>query len=233
MAATHKLHPQTQYEIDRRGALRHPVKLVGHVVGRDHGSVAVTLTDVSEAGCQIAQSDWLGDAAAVTLTLDGFASFHCSVSWTSASATGLRFEEVLHPAVLRQIVALGQGRKRAQRLLGAGLVRRDEGDRRWRVSQSIVIERRRDGQGSLEPIVARLFDLSSAGCRISSDVRLSPGLDVVLSMNGLAPVAANVCWSDHSHAGLTFAEPIDAEVVERFATDNLIHLPRIDRPAVE
>jgi hypothetical protein len=229
MAAIQKIHPETQFEIDRRGALRHPVKLIGHVLGRDHASVAVTLTDLSEAGCQIAQSDWLGDASAVTLTLDGFASFDCSVSWTSATATGLRFDEVLHPAVLRQIVALGQGRKRTQRLLGAGLVRRDESDRRWRVSQQIVIEPRRHGQDGLEPIVARLFDLSGAGCRISSDVRLTPGLDVVLTMNGLDPVAASVCWADRTHAGLTFAAPIDAEMVERFATDNLIHLPRIDR----
>lgn len=191
MTASPLLNPIPQHVADRRGALRHPVKLIGHVIGRDFTSVAVTLTDVSEAGCQIAQSDWLGDASAVRLTLAGFAAFDCTVTWTSAGATGLRFDETLHPAVLRQIVALGQGRKRTQRLLGAGLVRRDDGDRRWRVSQDVVIKRQRGNKAT--SIVARLFDLSSAGCRISSDVRLSPGLEVVVSMNGLDPVAATVC----------------------------------------
>ncbi|WP_445192083.1 PilZ domain-containing protein [Sphingomonas sp. Tas61C01] len=218
---------EPQPDTDRRSAQRHAVKLVGHAVVAASPSVAVMLTDVSESGCQIAQSDWLGDASTVILTLDGFAAFECTVTWTSTTATGLRFDERLHPAVLRQIVALGQGRKRAQRLLAGALVRRDEGDRRWRVAKDIVIERQR-GRDGAEPIVARLFDLSSAGCRVSSDVRLSPGLDVMLSMHGLDPVRASVCWSDSRNAGLTFAEPIDAAAVERFATDKLIHLPRID-----
>lgn len=228
MTATPQRRTETHHDADRRVALRHPIKLVGHAVVGDSPSVAVMLTDVSEAGCQIAQSDWLGDAPTMILTLDGFAAFECTVTWTSSNATGIRFDERLHPAVLRQIVALGQGRKRAQRLLGGALVRRDEGDRRWRVAKDIVIERQRD-RGNAEPIVARLFDLSSAGCRVSSDVRLSPGLEVMLSMHGLDPVRASVCWSDSRNAGLTFAEPIDAAAVERFATDNLIHLPRIDR----
>ena len=228
MTAIPQLRADVHHEVDRRIAPRYAVKLVGHVVAGDSASIAVMVADVSESGCQIAQSEWLGDASAVTLTLDGFAAFECTVTWTSSTATGIRFDERLHPAVLRQIVALGQGRKRAQRLLGAGLVRRDEADRRWRVSKDIVIEQDRE-RGGPEPIVARLFDLSSAGCRVSSDVRLSPGLEVMVSMHGLDSVRAVVCWSDSSNAGLTFAAPIDAEAVERFATDKLIHLPRIDR----
>lgn len=224
MSATPKLRPQAQLDADRRVSPRYPVKLVGHVVGENCTSVALTLTDVSAAGCQIAQSDWLGDASTVTLTLDGFAAFDCTVTWTSPTATGLRFDETLHPAVLRQIVQQGQGRKTAQRLLGAALVRRDDGDRRWRVSQDIVIA---DQRAPAAPIAARLFDLSCAGCRVSSDVRLSPGLEVVLTMNGLDPIFASVCWSDSANAGLTFLAPIDAEAVERFATDKLIHLPRL------
>lgn len=227
MTAIPQRRTEPQHDTDRRSALRHPIKLVGHAVVAGSPSVAVMLTDVSEAGCQIAQSDWLGDASTVILTLDGFAAFECTITWTSSTATGMRFDERLHPAVLRQIVALGQGRKRAQRLLGGALVRRDEGDRRWRVAKDVVIERQRDRHVA-EPIVARLFDLSSAGCRVSSDVRLSPGLDVMLSMHGLDQVRATVCWSDSRNAGLTFAEPIDAAAVERFATDKLIHLPRID-----
>ena len=228
MTANPQRRTEPQHDDDRRSAPRHAIKLVGHAVVGHGPSVAVMLHDVSESGCQIAQSDWLGDASTVILTLDGFAAFECTVSWTSSNATGIRFDERLHPAVLRQIVALGQGRKHAQRLLGGALVRRDEGDRRWRVAKDIVIERQRERDGG-EPIVARLFDLSSAGCRVSSDVRLSPGLDVMLSMHGLDQVRATVCWSDSRNAGLTFVEPIDAAAVERFATDKLIHLPRIDR----
>lgn len=217
MTATADLLHEPVNDRDRRNAQRHPVRIVGHVIGPGFTSVAVSLTDVSEAGCQIAQSDWLGDASLVTLTLDGFAAFDCTVAWTSNDSTGLRFDEKLHPAVIRQIVAMGQGRKRPQRLLDAAIVRRDEADRRWRVARDITVERHCDSPRS-ERLLARLFDLSSAGCRINSDARLSPGGEVTVWIDGLDPVAATVCWSDKVTAGLTFATPIAAGLVEQVAS---------------
>jgi hypothetical protein len=218
MTATAKPPKQPANDLDRRGALRHAVDIVGHVIGPGIDSIAVSLTDVSEQGCRIAQSDWLGDASLVTITLDGFASFDCTVAWTSSDATGLRFDEKLHPAVIRQIVAMGQGRKRPPRLLDAGIVRRDEADRRWRVSRDVLVDRHAAGPRP-ERLAARLFDLSSAGCRIDSDARLAPGGDVTVWIDGLDPVAATVSWSDKMAAGLTFAVPIAVGVVERIANE--------------
>jgi hypothetical protein len=53
----------------------------------------------------------------------------------------------------------------------------------------------------------KVLDLSFDGCRVETDLRLTPGEEIKLSVLGRGAIAANVCWSDGRRAGLIFKQP--------------------------
>jgi hypothetical protein len=56
-----------------------------------------------------------------------------------------------------------------------------------------------------------IVDLSYDGCKIKSDVAMTPGSQFNLSVRGLGKIPASVRWSDEGFAGLSFQdEPIES-----------------------
>jgi hypothetical protein len=64
-----------------------------------------------------------------------------------------------------------------------------------------------DGSASCMTIV----DLSYDGCKVKSDVAMTPGAQFSLSVRGLGKIPANIRWSDKGLAGLSFRdEPVES-----------------------
>ena len=53
-----------------------------------------------------------------------------------------------------------------------------------------------------------LTDVSQAGAKIHSSARLAPGMDVLLSLDGLGDLHATVRWARGGLAGVAFSRPI-------------------------
>lgn len=69
---------------------------------------------------------------------------------------------------------------------------------------------RRHGQPAQD---ARLYDISTFGCRLVVDERHEPGERLWLRFAGAAAVAATVVWSDAGSAGCRFDEKIPGGLV--------------------
>jgi hypothetical protein len=62
---------------------------------------------------------------------------------------------------------------------------------------------------------AELRDLSVTGCRIACVSNYPVGTTVIITIPGLAPIGAQVRWSDVAFCGLRFNAPMHPLVVER------------------
>lgn len=65
---------------------------------------------------------------------------------------------------------------------------------------------------------ARLSDLSITGCRVESPIFVIVGSYLTVTITGLAPAGATVCWCDNKTIGLRFNRPFDARVLDRLAS---------------
>jgi hypothetical protein len=63
-----------------------------------------------------------------------------------------------------------------------------------------------------------LRDISVSGCRIACVSNYPVGTTVIVNLPGLAPIGAQVRWSDIAFCGLRFNAPIHPLVVERVMT---------------
>lgn len=63
--------------------------------------------------------------------------------------------------------------------------------------------------------VVEVKDLSSLGCRTSCVSSYPVGISVIISIPGLAPVGAQVRWTDGAFCGLRFDAPLHPLVVQR------------------
>jgi hypothetical protein len=93
---------------DERKALRIQAQLTAELKGERLDPSSVTLTDVSELGCQIASAQKISVGSFVTLTVPNFTSFTGWVAWKGEGAYGIDFAHPLLPAVVERIVELGR-----------------------------------------------------------------------------------------------------------------------------
>lgn len=199
---------------ERRGVLRHPVQVAGIISCSAGPAITVTLTDISEHGCQIERSADLPKGATIGLSFAGFAPVDATVVWSSPRAHGLHFDQPLHHALVERVVQVGRGRRRSPRLLTPGLVRRQERERQWHVSLAVQLE---DQAGPARSFAGILSDLSMEGCRIASAVAVLPGAALTVALPGHPPLAAIACWCQNGAIGLKFAQALDAAAVEQIA----------------
>ncbi|WP_375390997.1 PilZ domain-containing protein [uncultured Sphingomonas sp.] len=210
--------PDAQSRTDRRGALRHPVAMEGVLASTAGAPEKVMLTDISEQGCQIVRPAGLAGGGAIRLSFGGFAPFDATVVWTSRGAAGLRFDYPAHPALIAEVVAAADGRKRGQRL-APELVRRAARERLWhlRTPARFAI---RSPQGAWQPpFSGTLADLSAEGCRIVTQVALLPGTELQVTVAHRAPLIGEVRWSGAEGIGVRFLEPLSAALVESVAQE--------------
>ena len=207
--------PEPVAPVDRRGALRHPVEVVGVLSTPTVPQLTVVLTDISEQGCQIVRPPELAGGEAIALSFAGFAPFDATVVWTSAAAAGLRFDYPAHKALIAQVVAAAKGRRRARRPLAPELVRREERERLWhlRLPVRIAIGDQEGPAG----IVGVLSDLSTQGCRIVAEATPLPDAAIRIELEGHAPIRAQVRWCVNAAVGVQFAEPLAPEIIADLA----------------
>ena len=60
---------------------------------------------------------------------------------------------------------------------------------------------------------ATLCDISTYGCRLQASVKHPPGERLLLKLNGSAPLAATVIWSEGGRMGCRFDESLPREIM--------------------
>ena len=202
---------------DRRGALRHPVRVEGVVSGSTAERTSVFVTDISEHGCRIARPAVLTRDTSITLSFGGFAPFGATVVWTSPKAAGLRFDHPVHAALIAQVVSAAKGRKRAKRLLSPGLVRREERERVWHLKLPVGFEDVAAPATDRPVLEGELCDLSTDGCRITSAIAVLPGTGLLLAIANRSPILGIVRWSQDGAIGVEFGQPLSPATVRDLA----------------
>lgn len=61
-----------------------------------------------------------------------------------------------------------------------------------------------------------MCNISQAGGRVSPGSQLEAGQKLILMLNGLAPIAGSVRWTNKDHAGIAFDNPMAFEVLARW-----------------
>lgn len=202
---------------DRRGALRHPVRVKGVVSGATDERTSVVVTDISEHGCQIVRPAGMTGGTSLTLGFGGFAPFGATVVWTSPKAAGLRFGHPVHAALIEQVVLAAKGRKRAKRLLSPGLVRREERERVWHLKLPVAFEDAAAPTADRRTLKGELCDLSSDGCRIVPDIAVLPGMGLLLTIASHPPILGIVRWCHDNAIGVEFGQPLSRGSIDGLA----------------
>lgn len=58
-----------------------------------------------------------------------------------------------------------------------------------------------------------LCDLSQGGMKIRCEAWHAPGTNIVVTLPGLSPIAAVICWSDDGFCGVSFNKPLALETL--------------------
>lgn len=88
---------------DGRARERRSISVNAHLTSSATGRLAVTITDLSETGCQVSRSARLVEGSFITLVMPGLSAIGAQVMWGSASSIGLRFDRPLHSSVVEHI----------------------------------------------------------------------------------------------------------------------------------
>ena len=173
---------------DIRRRDRRPVALSGYVVREGGATGGVRLLDLSYEGCGVETEGALAAGERVQLSILGRRGLIAAeVRWCAEGRAGLVFEgqePAEKPRVERQ----------AQRTpISAEVTLRRIGGVNYRVDVS---------------------DLSPHGCRIGLVERPSLGEQVLVRIEGLEVLEAEVCWLSGHVAGLRFARPLHPAVFD-------------------
>lgn len=165
---------------------RRPVELTAYVVRPDKSVVDVKVADLSYDGCSIRTLVPLVPGEAVKLSVLGRGSVNAVVRWYKARSAGLLFQ------------AEPESRTRWPR-------------KAERVGVSAEISLRRSGRLNYRVALA---DVSRFGCKCEFVDRPAVHEDVWVKFDGLAAIAAIVCWIEGSGVGMMFKNPLHPAVFE-------------------
>jgi hypothetical protein len=94
---------------DRRRHFRHSTNIGAGLSANIRPSTAVTVTDLTVAGCGI-RTEWeLEPGARVWIRLPGLESAPARVAWSEGTQAGLSFDQPFHPAVVARFVDVPNG----------------------------------------------------------------------------------------------------------------------------
>lgn len=85
---------------------RTPVNIAADLRRRGDRAVKVQLLDLSTKGFRIDSHLVMSDGVEVWIKLPALESLRAYVAWSRGSVIGFAFEQPLHPAVLRMVVAM-------------------------------------------------------------------------------------------------------------------------------
>jgi PilZ domain len=165
---------------------RRPVEMRGQLVRAGGITHIVHLIDINYGGCGIQTPVELQPGESVQLMVMGRGSLAATVRWYEDGRAGLEFE----PLPDKKVVA-DRGANRVD--VGAQVGLKVLGHNTFRV---------------------RIFDLSTAGCRVELIEVPSIGDHMFVKFDSIEPMEALVCWLEGHTAGLKFEKPIHPAVLD-------------------
>lgn len=81
--------------------------------------------------------------------------------------------------------------------------------------RKVAIQRTAVSQGELNPIAAKIQDISIFGCCLGIDAILPPEEVVTVTFENGATAEAIVVWQDRNRIGCRFVEPINAALFQK------------------
>jgi hypothetical protein len=165
---------------------RRPVRMHGHIAIDDGTTAEAVLVDLSYDGCSIETPAKLAVDQPVTLSVLRRGAIEAVVRWVSEGKAGLHFKALV-------------GEKPEQPRVAE------------RISVDAEVMLRRLGQHNYR---VRLFDLSLEGCKVELIERPSEGEHVLLRLEGLEALDAEVCWVNDFIAGLRFEKSFHPAVFD-------------------
>ena len=169
--------------IDRRE--RRPVSLRAFVVREDKSTYEALILDLSYDGCGIETPAPLRLGEAVKLSVLRRGAIASRVRWCRNGKAGLVFEP-----------EQSSEKKRSPRCSE-------------RIATSADVSLRRLGQSSRR---VRVTDLSSEGCKVRLPHEPRVGEHLLIKLDGLEVLEAEVCWAERFDAGLRFERPFHPAV---------------------
>ena len=140
------------------------------------------IKNISEGGMMIRPYCDLAEGTPLTIELKTGCSVPCTVAWIRDSSVGVEFDS---PVDVVEILSSAQDGPRPR-------MPRIEVD---------CFANVRDG-GTVHRM--RVQDVSQGGVKLETAVVLTKGADLVVSLPGLDPQPAAVCWTEGGQLGVTF-----------------------------
>lgn len=165
---------------------RRRVKVWASVLIPGLNSIPVTMLDMTYDGCKVHTPEVLQVGDKLRLSVPKLGILDAEVRWYADEHAGLRF---IHP---------NAGDEAADR-------------KQDRVELSTTCLLRRMGRPHYE---ARVFDLSTTGCRVEFVERPRPEEQIWVKFEGLDSIESVVRWVDGFYGGLEFGQPIHPAVFE-------------------
>lgn len=91
---------------DWRSAPRQPIGARAAMTVGDGGPLEVEVIDLSTDGCRLLAVPTLAQATALTITLPFLATIAATVRWSTADATGIRFNRPIHPTLVAMLAGI-------------------------------------------------------------------------------------------------------------------------------
>jgi hypothetical protein len=165
---------------------RRPVSMRGHIALEDGTTAEAVLIDLSYEGCSIETPAQLSVDQPITLSVLRRGAIEAIVRWVSDGKAGLYFK------------ALAAAKEQQPRVAN-------------RASVEAEVMLRRLGQNNYR---VRIFDLSPEGCRVELIERPCEGEHMLMRIEGLETLDAEVCWVSDFVAGLRFEKPFHPAVFD-------------------
>ncbi len=165
---------------------RRPVRMSGHIALENGTTAEAVLADLSYEGCSIETPAKLNVDEPVTLSVLRRGAIEAVVRWASEGKAGLQFKALV-------------GEKPSQPRVTE------------RISVDAEVMLRRLGQHNYR---VRIFDLSPEGCKVELIERPSEGEHMLLRIEGLEALDAEVCWVSDFVAGLRFEKTFHPAVFD-------------------
>lgn len=174
--------PALAEEPDRRDGDRHmTLYRVGSILV-DRRRELCLIKNISAGGMMIRLYCSIADGTPVTVELKSGHPISGQISWTRDSHAGVAFDQPIDVIDILSSTMDGP-RPRMPRI------------------ETNCHATLRDGANSIR---VRACDISQGGLKVECDTPLVQGVDVVVTLPGLAPAPGIACWADDGFVGITF-----------------------------
>ena len=185
--------PASAFGLEREGIRRRERRAVamrGYIVREDGKTSEILLLDLAYEGCGLQSGEELRPGEAVKLSILRRGAIDAEVRWCVGGKAGLVFAPDPQP----------DDSERPRRSA--------------RISTTADVVIRRIGRANYR---VRVVDLSTHGCKVELVERPNVGEHILVRIDGLETLEAEVCWVTQDVAGVRFEKPIHPAVFDLLA----------------